>query len=764
MEFEELSYKISSRATILLGRESVSKVDGAVIELVKNTYDADALMCFICFDIKHDCIYILDNGTGMTRETIENYWMLIGTDNKRSEYQSKRDRIKSGEKGIGRFALDRLGSKCEMYTKSRDSDSLIYWETDWKKFEQTGKTLDQINARLGYLNSQLRDIIPKNILSDIEDLNKKDVLNEELLIKTGTFLKISGLRDRWTTREINNITNSMGFLIPPAEQKDYVICIKKSLEEQYMIIENEISEEYDYKINASFDGDNKFTVTLDRNEFDLNKIPSEVFEMNEFKKFPYRYEDFKKGNFEFTFTIPQLMNTEQPQTIKYVKELGEFKFNYTFMKLTLQEDSKETFFYKEISKKRRLWLDSHGGVKIYRDHFLVRPYGDPNAEAYDWLGLDARRATNPAAISHQSGNWHVRNRQGQGTVLISRVTNSCILDKSSREGIIENEHFSVFRNVIKNIIAVFERDRAYIGKAMKDYADITNERESTKQEGKEIANKILDEKEEAEGTVNTSPPNTEEVKKLAKTVQYLEEEREELISEIKLLRSLATNGLITTSIVHDLKGINARLVNRVDTLKYVIDNQQERMIPRHLDDLQKSDTFLKSWITVITNQIKKDKRKRLKHDLYQMIEDIILVMEPITDQKKITIMFNADEKQVHKKIFVTDFESIIYNLIINSIEAFERSKVSERTISLFLTTDKDFTIHYRDNGCGLGEKFKNPYDIFKFGSTSKYDKDNEAIGTGLGMYIVASTAREYNAQCIITETNNGFGLDIKFPL
>lgn len=762
MNLETLNYKISSRATILLGRESVSKVDGAVIELVKNTYDADALMCFICFDIKNDCIYILDNGTGMTRETIENYWMLIGTDNKRSEYQSKRNRIKSGEKGIGRFALDRLGSKCEMYTKNKASQGLIYWETDWRNFEQTGKTLDQVKAKLGYLNERLESVIPRELLIDIQEINEKGILDEFISNDTGTLLKISGLRDRWTTKEINNITNSMGFLIPPSEQRDYVICIKKSPEDDCLIIENDISDEYDYKITAEFDGE-KFIVELDRNEFDLNKIPSEVFELGHFKEYPYRYEDFKRKKIKFDFTVPELMNTEQDEHINLVKEIGQFKFNYIFMKLALTEDSKETFFYKEISKKRKLWLNSHGGIKIYRDHFLVRPYGDPNTDAYDWLGLDARRANNPAAISHPSGNWHVRNRQGQGTLLISRMTNSCILDKSSREGIIENEHFSVFKNVIKNILAVFEKDRAHIGKGMKDYYDIINKRETTKQEGKEIANKFLDEKIEKDGE-SASPPNQEEVKKLAKTVQYLEEEREELISEIKLLRSLATNGLITTSIVHDLKGINARLVNRVDSLQYVIKNDIENMISRHLNDLGKDDTFLKSWITVITNQIKKDKRKRLKKDLYQTIQDIIDVMEPILAQKQINVEFNLDEKQVHKRIFVADFESIIYNLIINSIEAFERTKLSVRKIVISLETDEDFTIHYNDNGCGLGEKFKNPYDIFKFGATSKYDKDGEQIGTGLGMYIVASTAREYNAQYIITEINNGFGLDIKFPL
>lgn len=77
-----MKYKMSSRATILLGRESVSRVDGAIIELVKNTYDADAGFCLICFDVKHDHIYILDNGSGMTKGIIESCWMLIGTDNK----------------------------------------------------------------------------------------------------------------------------------------------------------------------------------------------------------------------------------------------------------------------------------------------------------------------------------------------------------------------------------------------------------------------------------------------------------------------------------------------------------------------------------------------------------------------------------------------------------------------------------------------------------------------------------------------------------
>ena len=74
---EKLKYKISSRATILLGRESVSKVESAIIELIKNSYDADADICFVYFDTKDNCLYLIDNGIGMTKKVIEDYWMTI---------------------------------------------------------------------------------------------------------------------------------------------------------------------------------------------------------------------------------------------------------------------------------------------------------------------------------------------------------------------------------------------------------------------------------------------------------------------------------------------------------------------------------------------------------------------------------------------------------------------------------------------------------------------------------------------------------------
>ena len=763
-----MKYKISSRATILLGRESVSKVDGAIIELIKNTYDADASFCVVYFDIENDRIVILDNGSGMTEEIIQNHWMMIGTDNKKENFRSQKNRIKSGEKGIGRFALDRLGSTCTMFSKHRSS-KLIKWVTNWESFEEPGKNLDDIEADFNYEDFSLIDVIPAEVLVDLDIINKKFIAekkNNDIFkcdyLSTGTLFIIEKLRDNWTQRNINNVLNAMGYLIPPSEQKEYMLFLKKSFAEETAIVDNEVSEEFDYKLKAKFDGD-LFRVKLLRNEFDLDRIPIEVFEMDRFKIEPFRRSDFEEKVLNFTVPISQLTSNDDENYLKTIKEIGQFDFEYTFMKMSIQDDSNETFFYKEISKNRKIWLEQNSGIKIYRDKFLVRPYGDIHSDAFDWLGLDARRATNPASISHPSGRWRVRNKQGQGAIYISRVDNESILDKSSREGVIENEYFRALKDVVIALIALFENDRAYIGYTMKLYSDIVGEKEKTKESGINIAEGILDRKKRNKKKVSKRTVERQ-AETLAKAVKIYEEEREELISEIKLLRSLATNGLITTSIVHDLKGINAMLVNRVDSLSSALERNNKFLIDRNISDLRKNDQFLKSWISALTNQIRSDKRKRLKKDIYATIREIIQVLDPILLQKKIAVNIQGDDKLVYKKIFISDFESIMYNLIINSIESFEKSKTTHRQIDIMLESNDEFVINYLDNGKGLDTVFKNPYDIFNFGTTSKFDINGEQVGTGLGMYIVASTVREYNATYKITEQTNGFGLEIVFPL
>lgn len=748
----KVKYKISARATILLGREGVSKADGAIVELIKNTYDADADICFMCIDEEHDRIYIFDNGTGMDSKIIEDCWMLIGTANKRENYESKKKRIKSGEKGIGRFALDRLGCDCVMYTKMAEAAHTIRWHTDWSEFEETDKNLNEMEADIdvvgGTLDQYLPEALTKNIKAFVDEKNETRK-NKIEVFNNGTVFVISKLRDQWNKTSVNRLFDNLQTLLPPREQEDFSLCVMGALDFDYQEIRNDILEECDYNMRAEFDGTD-FEITLRRNEWDLHKIPSEVFGRKEFQDYPYRKSDFEAQSYTKKVTIQELLKTQDEDLIRKVRKLGAFSFNYNFMKLTLRDDTKETFFYKEISRKRGQWLKEYGGIKIYRDNFFVRPYGVPGTDTFDWLGLDARRAKNPAAISHPGGGWHVRNDQSQGTILISRVQNGVLLDKSSREGIIENEYFSILKNVIIALISVFERDRAYIGRALKVYSDEVNESERAKEEGQKSAEKfkVLGKNESL---------GYKDAEKMARAIEIYEEEREELLTELQQMRSLATNGLITSTVAHDLKGIKAILVARVDSLKKEIDRKNEDRINRQLRDLKKNDAFLKSWLSVVTNQSRKDKRTRSKYNIYNMFTDIVDVLEPILSRKHVNVFIDANDKTVERKLFKSDFESILYNLIINSIEAFGRSASQKRNIKIFLKSDPEkIVISYSDNGPGLSDMFENPYEIFNYGTTSKVDQDGNIIGTGMGMYIVSSTLREYDATPVVTEYKKGF--------
>ena len=749
---EKLRYKISSRATILLGRESVSKVESAIIELIKNSYDADASICFVYFDIENNNLYLIDNGMGMTRKIIEDYWMTIGTDNKKDEYMSPKGRIKSGEKGIGRFALDRLGVICELYSKN-SIENTIRWKTNWNSFEEAGKLLDDIDAEFEFLSNELSSFIPPAILSSINDVEQR--MKTNFNFQSGTIIKVTGLRDDWTESKVNNLKKSLEFLIPPLEQDSFTLCIQRGDNSKYDVVENSFSEDFDYKIESNFNGEN-FKIRLFRKEFETSRIPDDIFLIEAFKTFPYRREDFNKKYLTFEYKVSELLNSNNEELIHAVKKIGSFSFQFTFMKLTMQK--KEEFYYREIGNNRKKYLDEHGGIKIYRDNFWVRPYGERASNSFDWLNLESRNNANPVAVSSDVGGWTVRNAQGQGSVFISRVKNTAILDKSSREGIIENDSFTLLKEIIIKIISILEKDRAYIAKQFKLYNNKINKKEIIKDKSIKLAKKIT------QNDSNTAVEvDTKDIQGLARAVKYLEEDKEELISELKLMRSLATNGLITTAVVHDLRTLNDLLVNRVSGLESVIKDNNQGLIERNLMDLRKSDMFMKSWVSVVLNHVRIDKRKRNNKDIGNTISEIIKSISPILEQKRIKLNFDNNIR-IKKRIFVSDFESIFLNLIINSIESFERKSRAYREVTIIIEEGiNEFSILYRDNGYGLDLSFKNPNEIFEYGISSKTNKEGEKIGTGLGMYILASTIREYDAKVEIVEFKNSFSLKMIFP-
>ncbi len=162
----QIPFTVSARMARLIGQENFANAEGAIIELVKNSYDADASVCIIIVDPVNNSIKILDNGDGMTETTIRNQWMTIGTDDKKINFKTK-SRVKTGAKGIGRFALDRLGKSSIIVTKTLESKSVV-WDVDWDQFDNVGAVISDIKATLQIGNS--------DFWSEIIEIQKKILL------------------------------------------------------------------------------------------------------------------------------------------------------------------------------------------------------------------------------------------------------------------------------------------------------------------------------------------------------------------------------------------------------------------------------------------------------------------------------------------------------------------------------------------------------------------------------------------------------------
>ena len=225
----------------------------------------------------------------MTQKIIQDHWMTIGTDNKAGNVFTKSGKVRSGAKGIGRFALDKLGDIAQLYTvfdrsteaikrePSRDDEAHngYYWSVNWSDFEQEEvqpgekktKTLDEVNALLEPYSAKLMESI-----SEIDD-EKFVKLLESYNRTTGTIIKISNLRDVWSTALVDQIYDDLELLVPPQESSSFDIHLFSSLDkDKFGKVENSPCDDYDYKLVAEASANQNVNIKVFRNEYDVASI------------------------------------------------------------------------------------------------------------------------------------------------------------------------------------------------------------------------------------------------------------------------------------------------------------------------------------------------------------------------------------------------------------------------------------------------------------------------------------------------------------
>ncbi|MCK6607640.1 MAG: ATP-binding protein, partial [Flavobacterium sp.] len=467
----KIPFKVSARTAKLIGLENFSTEEGAVIELVKNTYDADANNCILIFDLKikkekvineegneieiekfekeNSCIYIIDNGIGMYDKIIQNQWMTIGTDNKLYEHTTEAGRIKTGAKGIGRFALNRLGMLTNMTSlptmlEIEDTDAEVgkdlteqttktkqipnsnnigfEWTVDWKDFDKKGATVSDVEA---VLSEKTNLNLKEEFINRFSSYPRIKEVLQNVNFESGTVIEITELNDEWNEDKLRKLFGNLEMLLPPEEQNDFCIdlFLLNNLEE-FGTLKRAYYDDFDYKVKATYNelNDKVLKVEISRNELDVDTLENrytQVFDFDMMKSSPYKLEDFKKDKIGFNLPIEKLIS--EKVDLNLLDRVGKFDFTFYFLKNTISDDKEDgdlkKYPYKGInSANRKSWLKKFGGIKIFRDDFRIRPYGE-NGD--DWLRLGERQAQSPGGAGQRLGGYRIRPNQIAGTIKIS---------------------------------------------------------------------------------------------------------------------------------------------------------------------------------------------------------------------------------------------------------------------------------------------------------------------------------------------------------
>ena len=200
---DSLNFRVSAELKNILGRDLITSPDIAILELVKNSYDARAKKVEITFD--EDYLCIADNGKGMSKQDLIDKWLFVAYSAKSDgtediSYRDKFTRHYAGAKGIGRLSCDRLANSLILTTRSEESNKTEVLYVDWSSFENNKKTeFNTID-------------IPHESLDSIPTFPQN--------YTTGTILEFRNLRDNWSREDILRLKKSLEKMINPFSGTD----------------------------------------------------------------------------------------------------------------------------------------------------------------------------------------------------------------------------------------------------------------------------------------------------------------------------------------------------------------------------------------------------------------------------------------------------------------------------------------------------------------------------------------------------------------
>lgn len=702
-ELKEKHFKPKAHILTLLGEELIKSPVMAIYELVKNSYDADATKVDVYFrdvdDINTAAIIIEDDGIGMTSEIIEDVWLEPGSDFRKpidqfGKRQIKKsplfERIPMGEKGVGRFAVHKLSTRILLISRPL----IIEYNKETNEIES--KRLADYEVEL-YIN--WKDFNQSKHLSDIP-IKWKLRNNPEgfrFKEKSGTYIHLSGLKETWTkgmARELKGQTISM--LSPKVEDQTFKINL--SFQNEWLVDfpkSSKILDEAPYKVTAFLDSE--FNLTFEY-LFSLKNKPE--IGIRPIKGNP-NYDKNIRGLIK-PYIREQL--TKKEHTKEQIDVLLE-KFDHSEHRLPFDNLFLEFYSFDLDSLSLKDYTDSpeivksilkeNAGIKVYKGDLRVFDYGE---KGDDWLGFDIKRINNKDWFS---------NNQNIGYIFLDPENSSSLIEKTNREGFVENDSYHIFRFVLDYILTEIKNER------LKDRTKwLMGNQKATKDAFEDKINSF-------KTILNDSNLNDDEKKtKLLEEAENLEKKYEE---DKKTLLIPAGVGMTASVALHEIEKLVPRMEETVKTIPIktnIITDQVEE---------------LKQYTEGIISVLRKggDKPMNIEEALTRSFNNYKTKLSDRKIDFKISISENIDTINCDKRFFIT----MIMNLLDNSIYWLDTIyKPKKLILAKVMKISNTINLIIADNGPGFKDTTS---ELIRPFFTRKSD------GIGLGLYLIDTIMLKY---------------------
>jgi hypothetical protein len=670
-------FTVDAKAILTLGRNSIKDHTTAVVELIKNAYDADADSVDIEITksaAKENQIRLADNGHGMSDSDISNNWLRIGFSEKVANKTSTNfGRRKTGEKGIGRLSADRLGAHLELKTKSAGHVATGL-EVDWEKFEQIGLNIGDV------------------ILKEVDDPKPKvPTRRTGGTMGLGTELLISKLRQEWTLVDVEKLHAELELLLPPYPQlsKNFLLNFKSDL-----------APHLDGPISY---GEN----TIGEIEFIGKLTAAGVLNYKLSFRDPKKRTVMRTENASIKWA--DLAPDKGGDPLRKRSLLGplEIRLSYFIRRADLLEGTGLSM------QQLRAFLDRNAGVKIYRDMVRVKPYGDPTSPEADWLGLNERKAGSRAGPLR--ADFVVGENQLVGAVFAGRDENKNIVDSSSREGLIDNDAFKQLKTVALRCVLCIERKYQQISSAApaKTKGKAAEAKAAVKQLSTELSTlKIVinDFKNNvADGHADDVDPALEQIKLVLEHAEAAAKQIDEIADQNTVYRGLATVGIASAVFGHETALAISQVKAKLSIATKLLNKTPVNM-ERVAGNVAEADDYVEriaGWGKFALSRVKKDKRLRRTISVTMLVNSILDELGPPMEKSGVTLKRSIKD-DINARTFPMDVEAILINFLTNAYYEVKRVNAN-RVIQVKLAAKKiagkeGFEILVSDSGLGIKSK------------------------------------------------------------